>query len=89
LYYLNSRYYNPEIGRFINADGLIGPIGDILGHNMYAYTKNNPVMMVDPDGEFPWLILAAVLLFTPVGGTAAQVATSVVSYADGNNINLG
>ena len=59
---------------------LIGPVGDILGHNMYAYCQNNPVMMVDPDGEFPWLILAAVLLFTPVGGTAAQVATSV-SYA--------
>ena len=37
LYYLNSRYYNPEIGRFINADGLIGQTGDILGHNMYAY----------------------------------------------------
>jgi uncharacterized protein RhaS with RHS repeats len=78
LYYLNSRYYNPEIGRFINADGQLNP--GILGKNMYAYTENNPVMMVDPDGEFPWLILAAVLLFTPVGGIAAQVATSVVSY---------
>jgi hypothetical protein len=57
LYYLNSRYYNPEIGRFINADGLIGQTGDILGHNMYAYTQNNPVMMVDPNGYSPlsWL----------------------------------
>ncbi len=30
LYYLNSRYYNPEIGRFINADGLIGQTGEFL-----------------------------------------------------------
>ncbi len=56
LYYLNSRYYNPEIGRFINADGLIGEPGAILGHNLYAYTQNNPVMKVDPSGKWPeWL----------------------------------
>ncbi len=48
LYYLNSRYYDSSISRFINADGLLGATGDILGHNMYAYTQNNPVMYVDP-----------------------------------------
>ena len=50
LYYLNSRYYNPEMGRFINADGLIGQTGEILSHNMYAYTSNNPVMRTDSTG---------------------------------------
>jgi len=35
-YYLQSRYYNPEIARFISSDGLIGSIGDVLSHNMYA-----------------------------------------------------
>ncbi|MBM7872297.1 RHS repeat-associated protein, partial [Clostridium pascui] len=50
LYYLNSRYYNPEMGRFINADGLIGSPGELLSYNMFAYCSNNPVNMEDPSG---------------------------------------
>ncbi|MCM0649718.1 RHS repeat-associated core domain-containing protein [Clostridium swellfunianum] len=53
LYYLQSRYYNPEWGRFINADGLVGETGELLGHNMFAYCKNNPVNMEDPSGCWP------------------------------------
>jgi len=53
LYYLNSRYYDANIGRFINADGLLGQKGNILGHNMYAYTQNNPVMYTDSTGYAP------------------------------------
>ncbi len=48
--------------------------------NLYCYCFNNPVNYVDPDGHFPWLILAATLLFTPIGGTIGQVAASLVSY---------
>lgn len=47
LYYLQSRYYKPEWGRFINADALIAQTGELLGHNMVAYTRNNPVNMSD------------------------------------------
>ncbi|MGF0108615.1 MULTISPECIES: RHS repeat-associated core domain-containing protein [unclassified Clostridium] len=43
LYYLNARYYNPEWGRFINADGIVGTQGELLSANMFAYCKNNPV----------------------------------------------
>lgn len=50
LYYLQSRYYNPEMGRFINADGAYDTNLGILGYNMYAYCMNNPVDMYDPDG---------------------------------------
>ena len=50
LYYLQSRYYDPAIGRFINADGLVSTGQGILGNNMYAYCGNNPVNRVDPTG---------------------------------------
>ena len=53
LYYLNSRYYNPEMGRFINADGLVDTGTSILSHNMYTYTDNNPVNKADPSGNAP------------------------------------
>jgi len=51
FYYLQSRYYDPEIGRFINADGYVSTGQGLLGNNMYAYCNNNPVNMVDYTGE--------------------------------------
>ncbi|MCA1032993.1 RHS repeat-associated core domain-containing protein, partial [Bacillus timonensis] len=53
LYYLNARYYNPEWGRFLNADRYGGSTGVLLSHNVYAYTENNPVMLIDPSGYSP------------------------------------
>jgi RHS repeat-associated protein len=50
LYYLQSRYYNPVWGRFINADGLLKSTGSILGANMYSYCQNNPVVGIDSNG---------------------------------------
>jgi len=51
LYYLKSRYYDPQTGRFINADSVdyLAP-GTINGLNLYAYCGNNPVMRADPTG---------------------------------------
>ncbi len=49
LYYLQSRYYNPAYGRFLNADSII-KTGDIHGANIFAYCNNNPVMSVDYSG---------------------------------------
>ena len=53
FYYLQSRYYDPVIGRFLNADGLTQTGQGVLDQNMFAYCLNNPVMMADPDGECP------------------------------------
>ncbi len=50
LYYLQSRYYNPEVGRFINADALVSTGQGLLGNNMFAYCRNNPVCRVDIEG---------------------------------------
>ncbi len=49
LYYLNSRYYDPKTGRFINADGLINQ-GFPFGNNLFVYCGNNPVKKDDPSG---------------------------------------
>ncbi len=54
MYYLNSRYYHPEIGRFINADGYVQTGQGILDKNMFAYCMNNPVNYVDPYGNCPY-----------------------------------
>ena len=51
LYYLQSRYYNPATGRFLNADGYVNTNGDLIGFNMYAYCSNNPVMYTDQTGD--------------------------------------
>jgi len=74
MYYLNSRYYNPDTGRFLNADGLIGTIEYNISYNLYSYASNNPVNVSDYDGENP-IVLAGT-------GTAAiyAVAAAVVIY---------
>ncbi len=89
LYYLQSRYYNPKIGRFINADGLVSTGQGVLGNNMFAYCGNNPVNYVDPTGQWlEWLIpLIALLLAgceaeenSPYGAAEPYTGTQDPSY---------
>ncbi len=57
FYYAGSRYYDPEVGRWISADGAIAGVGgDIRGYNLFAYCMNNPVNMSDSTGHWPkWI----------------------------------
>lgn len=59
LYYLQSRYYNPEWGRFLNCDDtniLLATKGETLGANLFAYCNNNPVNYIDKTGKLPEFI---------------------------------
>ncbi|WP_346962526.1 RHS repeat-associated core domain-containing protein [Clostridium sp.] len=49
-YYLQSRYYNPEWGRFLNADVLISTGHGLIGNNIFAYCLNNPTSNKDDNG---------------------------------------
>ena len=51
LYYLQSRYYDPVIGRFINLDAYVSTGQGILGNNMFTYCGNNPVNRTDCSGH--------------------------------------
>ena len=53
LYYLMSRYYDPVVHRFLNADGYFQSGDNILDTNMNAYCQNNPIMNSDPTGNHP------------------------------------
>ena len=79
LYYLNSRYYNPLWGRFINADGIIGTSESYLGYNLYAYCENNPIINVDSEGNIALALLGglAALALLAVAATAPRVMSPV------------
>ncbi len=49
-YYLNARYYDPNVGRFLSPDTILGANGGLQGYNLFAYCNNNPVMFADATG---------------------------------------
>lgn len=87
LYYLISRYYDPETGRFISPDqvgyALMGA-EEPNGLNIYAYSLNNPIMGVDPTGQaawWEWLLFGITVVAATAIGIAATVMTSGLAGA--------
>ena len=84
LYYLQSRYYNPGWGRFINADSLIDSRG-VHTQNVFAYCGNNPISNVDDDGQF-WGAIAIGFAIGIVGQYIADVHANISSGVTGIGI---
>ena len=82
FYYLQSRYYDPAISRFINADSYGSTGQAFLGTNMFAYCGNNPVNMVDPSGHFGIgaAIIASVIVAVTLSGCSAKTSSDSKSY---------
>ena len=92
LYYLQSRYYDATLCRFLNRDNVnyLEP-ESINGLNLYCYCHNNPIMYVDPNGHMPkwaqWvvgglaiagLVVATVLTCGAAGAGAAAVGAAML-----------
>ena len=77
FYYLQSRYYDPEIGRFINADSYASTDATgLLSTNMFAYCENDPVNKSDPTGEVAPILIA--MAGGALVGIAEQFMTDVI-----------
>lgn len=101
LYYLQSRYYDPEIGRFISADSIeYADPEHVNGLNLYAYCGNNPVMYTDPNGTAKWwqwflfgvgaaLVVAAAIVVTVASGGAAGGLIGAVAIGAAKGALIG
>jgi RHS repeat-associated protein len=86
FYSLQSRYYDPEIGRFINADDtdtLLCSPNELTDKNLFAYCDNNPVMRVDHGGDF-WMLIGAA-----VGAVVGGAVSAISQYATTGTVNWG
>ena len=82
LYYLQSRYYDPVVKRFISPDaiGYLGANGDLLSYNLFAYCSNNSVMYTDPSGHS--IIAVIALCLAAVAGANIGVVVASEIHAD-------
>ena len=80
FYFLQSRYYDPEPGRFLNADSVIsGMLESVHGYNLFAYCDNNPINKSDSTGNWPKWIKKISSAVKKAVKTISQVAKSFVN----------
>ncbi|MDP2843510.1 MAG: RHS repeat-associated core domain-containing protein, partial [Acetobacterium sp.] len=86
LYYLQSRYYDPSIKRFISADTLSvltsTPMA-LTDKNLYAYCDNNPIVREDDGGEF-WNVIIGAAVGGTVGVAGQLLSDLATSWLNGN-----
>ena len=83
-YYLNSRYYDPQLQRFISEDTYRGTTNDPLSLNLYTYCVGNPLMYKDNSGNIP-----LPLLYGIIGGSISVLGTFFSDILDDGKVNLG
>ena len=89
LYWLKTRFYDPQTGIFISPDSVEYLDPETLGGiNLYAYCNNNPVMNVDPSGHIVISLLVGLAVSFVVGTTASAIS-QYVQYGEVNLIQAG
>ena len=92
FYFLQSRYYDPTVGRFITPEpniytGAFDSGSGLAQYNAYAYCANDPVNFSDDTGEF---IVTAVIIGSAVaGGLISGTISAITQYATTGEINIG
>ena len=78
LYYCKSRYYSPEIIRWISQDEISYlDISSVNGCNLYTYCNNNPIMYIDNSGHIAWWVIHVALILVIIATIIQDVIIPV------------
>ncbi len=81
---MNARLYDPLLGRMLSPDNYVTDASNPMTYNLYSYANNNPISHVDPDGNHPLIVAAAVyfVFFTDMGYQAQKQVLPVAFKVD-------
>ena len=82
FYLLETRYYDPETGRFINADGVLDN-RNVSTYNLFSYGANDPINTVDLDGNFPVAFVAGAIIGAVSGALSAYAKNKGKKHVKG------
>jgi len=77
LQYLRARWYDPSVGRFINEDTYEGELGNPLTLNLYTYVYNNPLIHLDPTGNFVYPVSPSLTCAVDMGNCKSNLDAQV------------
>lgn len=84
-YYLKSRYYDPQIGRFINGDSQLNAKDGTVGYNLFAFCNNNPIINSDHSGHS--ITLACIIVGAVIGALVGGHIAAKVSKKKTGKVN--